>query len=108
MNVNIGEKFFGELETRFNIFAQRLSGQHYSLNFNPTGNPFIIDPATGLNANIASGARSLLYIPKADPTTGTVTSTSDPLVNYAAGFDFASFNAILKQTGALKYAGGIA
>src|SRR5581483_2501597 len=35
-------------------------------------------------------------------------ATSDPLVTYAAGFDFASFNAILQQTGALKYAGHIA
>ncbi len=62
---------------------------------------------TGVNANIASGARSLVYIPKAD-STGNVTATSDPLVSYAAGFDFASFNAILHQTGALKYQGGIA
>jgi outer membrane receptor protein involved in Fe transport len=107
LNINVVEKFFGDLETRFNIFGQRLSGQHYSLNFNPSGNPFIVN-AAGTNANIASGARSLLYVPKADPTTGLVTATSDPLVTYAAGFDFASFNAILKQTGALKYAGGIA
>jgi len=104
MNINIAEKFFGDLETRFNIFAQRLSGQHYSLNFNPSGSPFILNAPAGTS----SSARSLLYIPKVDPATGLVTATSDPLVTYAAGFDFTSFNAVLKQSGALKYAGAIA
>ena len=98
LNLSVAEQWLGEdYETRFNLFGQRMSGEHYSLVFN--GEPFGPSGTTG---------KSLLYIPKADPTTGLVTATSDPTVSYIAGFDLAAFNQMLQSTGLLKYAGQIA
>lgn len=91
------------METRLNIFAQMMSGQHYSLIdkivSSSTQSPF---GPTGTSGN------SLMYIPKVDPSTGLVSATSDPLVTYAAGFNFDQFNSMLERTGAIKYAGKIA
>jgi hypothetical protein len=96
-NVTFTERLFGELETRLNLFAQRMSGQHFSYVFN--GNPFGAGTLTG---------RSLVYVPAVDPATGMVTAMSDPTVTYAGGFDLAGFNTMLRQTGLIKYAGHIA
>ncbi|MBS0470600.1 MAG: TonB-dependent receptor [Proteobacteria bacterium] len=96
-NVTFTERLFDELETRLNLFAQRMSGQHFSYVFN--GNPFGAGTLTG---------RSLVYVPAVDPATGMVTALSDPNVTYAGGFDLAGFNTMLRQTGLIKYAGHIA
>lgn len=97
MDLDVTEHFFGDLKTMFDLFAQRMSGEHYSLVFN--GNPF--GPSGG-----GLTVKSLLYVPKVD-STGTVTATSDPIVTYAPGFDFTTFNAMLQSEGLLKYAGHI-
>jgi hypothetical protein len=60
----------------------------------------------GENGSLATRNRQLLYVPKADG--GAVTATSDSIVRYGPGFDLAAFNAFLKKTGLLQYAGGIA
>jgi len=96
--LNWSEKFFGDSATRLNLFFQRMSGQHYSFTF--SGNPF--GPTSGGTTN-----RSLLYVPMTDPATGLVTATSDPKALFKSGFDFTGFNAMLKATGLLKYAGEI-
>ena len=99
LNLSVAEDWIGkEFETRFNLFGQRMSGEHYSLVFN--GEPFGPSGTSG---------KSLLYIPKVDPTTGLVTPTSDPSVTYGTAFgSFADFNAMLQKTGLIKYAGKIA
>jgi hypothetical protein len=102
-SLSISEKLWGELATRFNIFATKMSGVHYSLAFknSPTGvNGSIFGPAGNSFYN------SLLYIPKADGN-GNVTATSDPLVSYSGSMDVNAFNTMLKQTGLIKYAGRV-
>jgi len=89
-------RFFGNNETRVNMFAQRMSGQPYSYVFK--NNPY--------GGNGASFA-SLLYVPKTDAT-GNVTLTSDPNVTYAAGFGIVEFNQFLKDSGLIDYAGSVA
>jgi hypothetical protein len=103
VNLGITEHFFSDLATRFNLFGQAMSGQHYSLVFRaaPSSTQSPLGP-TGTSGN------SLLYIPKVDPTTGLVTATSDPIVAYGPGFgSLADFNAMLKAQHLLKYAGQI-
>ncbi|HUO98890.1 MAG TPA: carboxypeptidase regulatory-like domain-containing protein [Rhizomicrobium sp.] len=97
MNLSVTEHFFGDLATTLNVFGQRMSGQHYSLVFN--GNPF--GPSGG-----GLFGKSLVYIPKTD-SSGNVTATSDPIVQYGAGFDFAGFNQMLHDMNLVKYAGHI-
>jgi hypothetical protein len=97
VNTTLTERLWGDLETRINLFAQRMSGQHFSYVFN--GNPFGAGTLTG---------RSLIYVPAVDPATGMVTATSDPIVTYGGGFNLAGFNDMLKATGLIKYAGHIA
>ena len=99
LSATVTERIFGDLATRLNLFGQRMSGQHYSLVYG--NDPYMADGSTYT-------AGSLVYVPKADPTTHMVTGTSDPLVSYAAGFDLTGFNQMLKQTGLINYAGHIA
>lgn len=101
-SLSIAEKFIWDLESRFNIFATKMSGQHYSLAFrnSPTGvNGSIFGPSGN------SFYDSLLYIPAAD-SSGNVTATSDPNVTYS-GINVADVNTVLHQTGLIKYAGHI-
>ena len=60
----------------------------------------------GQTGSAAYRNNQLLYVPSTD-STGNVTATSDPKVTYAAGFDMAAFNAFLKSTGLIGYAGQI-
>jgi outer membrane receptor for ferrienterochelin and colicin len=99
LDLDVTEHFIGELASIFDIYAQRLSGQPFSLVFN--GNPF--GPSSG-----GVTGKSLVYVPKVDPTTHLVTATSDPAVTYAGGFDLVGFNTMLQQTGLIKYSGKIA
>lgn len=90
------ERLFEGLETRFSLFGQRTSGQPYSYTFN--GSPF------GGNAS----GQSLFYVPRVDPGTGLVTTTSDSLVTYGDDFNIGQFNDYLIATGLIDYAGQIA
>ena len=98
LNLNYSRAFFGDYRTRFNLFGQRRSGLNYSYVF-----------ATGANALVGenrSTQRQLLYVPQTDGS-GQVTRTSDPIVTYAANFNFAGFNDFLERNGLLDSAGQI-
>ncbi|MDQ0466506.1 outer membrane receptor for ferrienterochelin and colicin [Caulobacter ginsengisoli] len=104
-------KFFGDYETGVTLFGQRRSGTPFSYTFgnSRTGNfdndfgNLVTQTYSGLQAT----SNQLLYVPAKDAS-GDVTLTSDPKVHYAPGFDIASFNAFLKTSGLIGYAGKIA
>ena len=96
--VTWAKAFLGDALSSLTLFFQRMSGEHYSLVYN--GNPF--GPANG---GVTFG--SLLYVPQVDPMTHMVTATSDPKVTYVNGFDFTGFNAMLQQSGLIRYSGHI-
>ncbi len=89
-------RYFGNLETRLGFFGQHMSGQPFSYVY--SNNPY------GGNGQ---SFRNLLYVPQADAA-GNVTLTSDANVNYAPGFNIAAFDAFLKQSGLIEYAGQVA
>lgn len=107
LSASYDHAFFGDYKTRLTVFAQRRSGQPFSYTYDVAANANIAaDRLVGENGALASRNRQLLYVPKAD--NGVVTATSDSIVRYAPGFDLAAFNAFLKRTKLLKYAGDIA
>jgi hypothetical protein len=102
--------FFGDNKTTVNLYAQSRTGLPFSYTF-ATSSTSARDAKFGNYVSTYSGrqasSNALLYVPKTD-SSGNVTATSDPRVNYAAGFDVANFNQLLKNTGLIDYAGGIA
>ncbi|HAJ44981.1 MAG TPA: hypothetical protein DCL54_00175 [Alphaproteobacteria bacterium] len=96
MGANLAYDLFGGFQTRFNLFGQHMSGQPFSYVY--SNNPY------GGNGN---SFRNLVYVPKTDGS-GNVTLTSDANVNYAGGFDIVAWDAFLKSSGLIQYAGGIA
>lgn len=100
LNVSYEHAFFGDYRTRINLFAQRRSGLPFSYTF---GTP----PTTLFGEGYTSTQRALLYVPQVD-SSGNVTATSDPLVQYGGAFDVADFNDFLHRTGLIEYAGQIA
>lgn len=96
MTGDLSYEFFEGSPTKLRIFALRQSGQPYSYVF--TNNPF------GGNGQTF---RNLLYVPQTDAS-GNVTATSDPRVQYAAGFNLSAFNSYLQTSGLSEYAGQIA
>lgn len=101
LNLYYARKFFGDNETKVNIFAQHRSGLPFSYTFanSRTGT---LDNDFGYNVSSYSGrqatSNALLYVPTAN----------DPLVTYGAGFDQARFQTFLANSGLSKYAGKIA
>lgn len=85
--------FFGDYETRLNLFATIREGRPFSYTFD-----------TGRSTNNLFGDsrgfedRSLFYVPL----------ENDPLVVFAPGFDVAAFNAFLADSGLDEFRGGIA
>jgi outer membrane receptor protein involved in Fe transport len=100
------KKLFGDYRTRISLFGQRRSGSPFSYTFDVAANTAVADTLVGEAGSIAARNRQLVYVPAA--TGGAVTATSDPIVRYASGFDLNAFNAFLKRTGLIDYAGGIA
>jgi hypothetical protein len=114
LTANWNHKFFGDNETGLTLFAQRRSGLPFSYTFastNSSDTNFTYDDVFGNAVSSYSGRQAssnqLFYVPQADGS-GQVTATSDPRVQYAAGFDLAAFNTFLQQSGLMKYAGKIA
>ncbi len=94
--------------TRFRLYGTRRSGLPYSFTyFGANGMTATATDTFGL-ANSVGGTRNneLFYVPRAD-SSGNVTVTSDPKVQYATGFDVAQFNAFLKASGLSRYNGQI-
>ncbi len=111
LSVDYGREFFGDNETRLTLFGQKRSGLPFSYTFanSRTGNfdndfgNLVTQSYSGLQAS----SNQLLYVPQRDGS-GNVTLTSDPKVNYTAGFDIAGFNQFLKSSGLMGYSGKIA
>ncbi len=120
LSLGYEHKFFGDNKTGFRLFAYERSGLPFSYTFyeatpgaagangaTALSSSAAYDPLFGQTGSAAYRNDQLLYIPRTD-STGNVTATSDPRVTYnAATFDLAAFNKFLKQTGLIKYAGGI-
>ncbi|MBA4012439.1 MAG: TonB-dependent receptor [Phenylobacterium sp.] len=107
-DVSYARKFFGDNETSIRMFAQSRTGLPFSYTFaNSATSGFDNDFGNSVSSYSGRQASSnaLLYVPAASG--GQVTATSDPRVNYAAGFDVAAFNAFLQQSGLIGYAGKI-
>jgi len=103
LNLSYTRAFFGDYRTRINLYAQRRSGLPFSYTFGTS-------PAS-LVGEFVTTQRQLLYVPQVD-SSGNVTATSDPRVRFGSSggnpFDLAAFNAFLKRTGLIDYAGSIA
>jgi len=97
--------FFGDYETRFNLFLNRRSGQPFSYTYDDGAPEGTID-IFGINEGFADDEGTLFYVPMTDGS-GNVTTTSDASVTYAGGFDIAGFNTFLHDTGLINYAGEI-
>ncbi len=106
------KQLFGDNRTGVTVFAQRRAGLPFSYTFantNVTGSRSFDDVFGNVVASYSgrqATSNELFYVPQASG--GQVTATSDPNVTYAAGFDFAAFNAFLNSSGLIKYAGKIA
>jgi outer membrane receptor for ferrienterochelin and colicin len=101
--------FFEDYETRVELFMNRRSGRNFSYTYdydNGPGSIYRNQSPFGLNESAADDEGDLFYVPMADGS-GNVTMTSDPNINYTAGFDIAAFNAYLQSTGLINYAGQI-
>lgn len=98
LNLSYSKAFFGDYRTRFNLFGQRRSGLNYSYTFATNAGTLVGENYTA--------QRQLLYVPVVG-SDGQVTRTSDPIVTYAANFDFAAFNTYLERNGLLDSAGQI-
>lgn len=104
--LNYRHEFFTGYRTGITLFAQRRSGLPFSYSFDVGSSAAQAgDVLVGENGANASRNRQLLYVPKT--ANGQVTASSDSLVTYAPGFDFAAFNAFLQKTGLIDYAGKI-
>ncbi|MFN3779586.1 MAG: TonB-dependent receptor domain-containing protein [Brevundimonas aurantiaca] len=99
LNLSYHRNFFGDYRTSFNLFGERRSGLPFSYTFNQTS-------LVGEANEYGRRNRQLLYVPAVD-SSGLVTATSDPIIRYANGFDFAGFNSYLQKTGLIQYAGQI-
>lgn len=97
MTADFEYDFFEGSPTRLRLFGQSMSGQPFSYVY--TNNPF------GGNAPTLG---ALVYVPKADPTTGLVTATSDPRVLFDPSMNLAAFNSFLSNSGLSRYEGQIA
>jgi hypothetical protein len=90
---------FGDNITRFELFFNSLSGQRFSYTF--------ADQASGNNRSAVFGVtgtnnRFNMYVPN------VASATADPLVVYAANFDFAGFQSFIQNSELNKYQGRIA
>ncbi|MEE2525554.1 TonB-dependent receptor [Hyphobacterium sp. HN65] len=112
INARLGWRhaFFGEYETRAELFMERRSGRNFSYTYGYSEGPGRIYRRIspfGINERAADDEGTLFYVPMTDAN-GQVTMTSDPRINYTAGFDITGFNSYLQQTGLIRYAGQIA
>jgi hypothetical protein len=99
------------------VFIQSRSGLPFSYTFDNSRSTVATLGGQGFDndfGNIVSTysgrqaqSNQLLYVPATDAN-GNVTATSDPRVTYGGAFDLAAFNTLLRNTGLIRYAGGVA
>jgi len=113
VNAHWARDLFGDNETSVNLFIQRRSGLPYSFVYHNSqdrnrnqDNDFGNAVPQSYSGALGTG-NQLFYVPQVDATTGLVTATSDPRITYT-GINMADFNAFLRNTGLIKYAGSAA
>lgn len=118
VNAHWARNLFGDNETSINMFAQRRSGLPFSYVFHNSRTGNFDNDFGNVVPQSYSGAlgtgNQLFYVPQVDPSSGLVTATSDPRVNYNTSstdprvrIDLAQFNEFLQNTGLIRYAGSI-
>ena len=96
-SIGFDHEFFKNAATRFDLFFESRAGQHYSYTFaDLTSGRSAVFGTTGTNN------RYLAYIPNVG------SATADPLVSYAAGFDFAGFQSFIRNSKLNGFQGQIA
>jgi hypothetical protein len=108
LSITYDHQFFGDAHTIATLFMQYRAGQPFSYTFYSSASSNTpVDNLFGQTGAAAYRNDQLLYVPKAD-STGNITATSDPLVQYGPNFSVSAFNAFLHSTGLIKYAGEVA
>jgi hypothetical protein len=88
---------FGDNQTRFELFFNSRAGQRFSYTMaDTTAN------RSAVFGTVQSNSRYLIYVPN------VASATADPLVQYAAGFDFAGFQQLVQGGVLNKFQGSIA
>ncbi len=95
LTAGYSKDYFQGLDTSFNLFFERRSGQPYSFTFGGKSNE--VGGLFGEPSEIASQNRMLFYVPRGDGSDVTLD-----------GIDQASFDKFLKDNGLEKYRGKIA
>lgn len=90
LKMDYKHSFFGNYDTKFTLYGTYNEGRPYSYTFSSAVN-------SGLGDSSSQG-RQLLYVP---------TGEDDPNVVFGSGFDYASFDAFVKDHGLDKYRGRI-
>ncbi len=112
ISIGFEHNFIGDYRTALRLFLIDRAGLPFSYAFCTTSSSSCVSSSSNAGYDQLYGQAStstthqLLYVPAVD-STGNVTATSDPKVKFAPGFDLAGFNAFLKSTGLIKYAGEI-
>jgi Carboxypeptidase regulatory-like domain/TonB-dependent Receptor Plug Domain/TonB dependent receptor len=113
VSITYQHKWLGDNNTTIRLFLYNRAGLPFSYAFCPTASSTCQSPSISANFDELFGQSSsstmhqLLYVPKTDAA-GLVTATSDPKVTFGPSFDLNGFNAFLRSSGLLKYAGQIA
>nr|MCU0729460.1 TonB-dependent receptor [Sphingopyxis sp.] len=99
LSLGYDAELFGDNTTRVELFFNSQSGQRFSYTF--------ADAASGNNRSAVFGVtgtnnRYLMYVPN------VASATADPLVSYAAGFDFAGFQNFIQNSELSGFQGRIA
>ncbi|TPE61093.1 hypothetical protein FJQ54_09355 [Sandaracinobacter neustonicus] len=91
-------ELFGDNNSRFELFFNSRAGQRYSYVMGDT----VTSGRSPVFGTLGTNSRHLLYVPDVS------SATADPLVQYAAGFDFAAFQSFIQNGDLNKYQGSIA
>ncbi len=109
LNLGFQREFFGDNATRFDFFFNSISGQRFSYTMtdgvlNAAGNVVSRDAAvrSAIFGVQGQNNRHLLYVPNVS------SPTADPIVTYAAGFNFAAFQSFIQNSELSRYQGRIA
>ncbi|MFZ4690403.1 MAG: TonB-dependent receptor [Polymorphobacter sp.] len=94
--------WFGDNKTRIELFFNSRAGQRFSYTFADTTNNSATANRSSVFGTVQTNTRYLIYVPN------VASATADPLVQYAAGFDFAGFQKVVQSTELNKFQGKIA
>ncbi|WP_426163147.1 TonB-dependent receptor [Sandarakinorhabdus sp. DWP1-3-1] len=97
LQIGYEKAWFGDNKTRIEFFFNSRAGQRFSYTFaDTTAN------RSAVFGTVQTNNRYLIYVPNVS------SPNADPLVQYAAGFDFAGFQSVVQNSELNKYQGKIA